>query len=111
MLYSATVSESSPRECYSHLPSVSSDSISLPTSKQQQTSTAEGLEASRTLQASPIRPRKFGVGPARGLMKGKDADKPVVHLHWLVRLTEVGRLRYLVKIECTVWFSCLGSLK
>ena len=99
MLYSATVSESSPHECYSRLPSVSSDSISLPTSKQQQTSTAEGLEASRTLQASPIRPRKFGVGPARGLMKGKDADKPVVHLHWLVRLTKVGRLRHWLRLS------------
>ena len=25
-------------------------------------------------------------------MKGKDADKPVLHLHWLVRGTEVGRV-------------------
>ena len=35
-------------------------------------------------------------------MKGKDADKPVVHLHWLVRLTEVGRLPSLVRIECVM---------
>ena len=57
------------------------------------------------LQASPIRPRKFGLGPARGLMKGKDADKPVLHLHWLVRLTELGRVPSLVGIECVIWLS------
>ena len=78
-----TMSESRLHVCHSRLPF--SDGISLPTSKQQQISTAEGLQVSHTLQASPIRPRKFGIGPARGLMKGKDTDKPVLHLHWLVR--------------------------
>jgi len=54
------------------------------TSLQLQPSVEEGLEFSHPLQASPIRPRRFGVGPARGTMKGKDADKPVLHLHWPV---------------------------
>ena len=37
-----------------------------------------------SLQASPIRPRRFTLGPARGMMKGKDSDKPVLLLQWLV---------------------------
>lgn len=36
--------------------------------------------------ASPIRPRRFVMGPTRGLKKQAAGDKPLIQLQWMVRV-------------------------
>ena len=43
--------------------------------------------SSASLQASPLRPRRFTLGPTRGGVRERDRDTHAVHLQWLVGYT------------------------